>query len=490
MSESDKKGLITMKTGAIAVVLILVVGAMIYFISTNEAGEGEEGGAGPDEVPFQPVMLSNSQVTNIPQANNEPSIAVNPTDPLNIVAASNDYGSPRGDAWCGFYATFDGGETWERGLVPGADGQRGETLWKFAGGGDPVLAFGPNGDCYLAGIVFQRDNSLLNLVKPGTGIFVARSTDGGRTFPQVSIVIQSISLYTTFHDKEWIAVDPTTGDVHITWTAFNLYGVAASIVHSVSTDNGNSWSLPQLLSDLTEGERQTQGSQVEVTNDGVVHVSWIDYDRGSLRYTRSSNGGDSFGDVRTIASVTPMDYYLPNGDYRTPTMCDMAVDTSGGEHEGSIYICWPDQSSGNADILMVYSNDGGSTFSTAMRVNNDTTENDQWFPAICVGIDGSVQLVFYDRRDDPENNLMSVYYAVTYDQGETFDNYMYIDEEVVNFEGDNTRGPFIGDYLGIASTHNRTYAVWCDAREGTPETVRSDIWCGIVQYLPDEEVDE
>ncbi len=84
-----------MRTGAIVVDLIPVAGAMIYF-SSNEGREREEG-ASPDEETLTPIMLPNSQVTNIPQANKEPSIAVNPTGPPNIVAASNDYGSPRRD---------------------------------------------------------------------------------------------------------------------------------------------------------------------------------------------------------------------------------------------------------------------------------------------------------------------------------------------------------------------------------------------------------
>src|SRR2546426_10660942 len=56
------------------------------------------------------------RVTNTPGAQNEVSIAVNPTNPLNIVATANDYRG--GDAWCGVYATRDGGKTWVGQLLP------------------------------------------------------------------------------------------------------------------------------------------------------------------------------------------------------------------------------------------------------------------------------------------------------------------------------------------------------------------------------------
>ncbi len=468
------------------VIVILVIGGFLYSLITDDSSS-KKGENGVEELGFKAyTSFPNLPVTDLDTANNEPALAVNPTDSMNIVAGSNDYGTPSGDAWCGYYWSRDGGETWGRGLIPGYDGDRNSPLWRFAGGGDPVLTFAPDGTCYMAGIVFQRDPALGNILKPGSGIFVARSDDGGENFNMVSLVISSISNYLTFHDKEWIAVDPTTGDVHVTWTAFQLYGVSSAMAHSVSRDRGETWSRPQIISEITRKERQVQGSQLEVTSDGTIHVSWIEYDIGSLRYTRSTNGGDSFEAVRTIASVTPLPYYLPNGEYRTPTMCDMSVDNTGGDGDGSIYIAWPDYRTGEGDIYMVASYNKGDTWIAPVKVNNATTamDNDQFFPAVAVGNDGSVQVMFYDRRDDPDNNLISVYFAISRDGGLTWDNIRMQDEP---FEGDNTRGPFIGDYLSLASGPGFSVGVWCDAREGTPQAVRSDIWVGKVIYSEEGE---
>ncbi|MEA3560042.1 MAG: sialidase family protein [Candidatus Thermoplasmatota archaeon] len=486
----------TRKLLSVVIVIAVVVGgaALIISLGGNDGDDGK-GPGGKLEEGWKPyAVFPNTKVTDLDTANNEPGLAVNPTNPLNIVAGSNDYGTPSGDAWCGYYYTFDGGETWDRGLIPGYDGDRSSPLWPFAGGGDPVVVFGQDGTCYLAGIAFQREPELGNIRKPGSSIFVARSDDGGRTFGMVSIVIQSISslsnMFANFHDKEWIAVDPTTNDVHITWTAFQLYGVSSAMVHSVSTDRGETWSRPQIISEITRKERQVQGSQVEVDLDGIVHVSWIEYDMQTLRYTRSTNSGQSFETVRTIASVTPLEYYLPNGDYRTPTMCDMAVDTSGGNLSGSIYIAWPDHRTGQGDILLTSSHDGGDTWTEPVKVNNATQarDNDQFFPATTVGYDGSIQIMFYDRRDDPDNDLIGVYFAISYDGGKTFQNIKMCD---VPFDGDNTRGPFIGDYLALSSGPGWTVGIWCDAREGTKDNVRSDIWMGKIIYdeelLPEEQ---
>ncbi len=499
MADRGVKSTNRILVGVGVVIVLLVVGGFLYSVLSAEESDDKRSDD-IDEGPFKAyAIFPNIPVTDLTTANNEPALAVNPTDPMNIVAGSNDYGTPSGDAWCGFYSSFDGGETWDWGLIPGYDGDRSSPLWPYAGGGDPVLTFAPDGTCYMAGIVFQRNPEIGNLLKPGSGIFVARSDDGGRTFPHVSMVIESRSslsnMLANFHDKEWIGVDPTTGDVHVTWTAFQWYGVSSVMLHSVSRDKGQTWSFPQVLSELvTQRERQVQGSQVEVTNDGTIHVSWIEYETtyGNLRYTRSTDGGNSFSTVRTLTQVTPLDYYLPNGGYRTPTMCDMAVDNWGGELDGAIYIAWPDQREGvgKSDIYLVASHDGGDTWTQELVVNNATgaNDNDQFFPAVAVGSDGSVQVMFYDRRDDPDNDLISVYFAISRDGGMTWDNIKMIDSP---FEGDNSggksAGAFIGDYLALSAGPGWTVGVWCDARDGTPEAKRTDIWMGKIIYLGEEE---
>ena len=202
--------------GAIAVVaLLLMAGMPLDQIGGGGDEEEDEGGPSPFLVPDGAL---NVNVQDGPQGTNEPSVAVDPNDPMHAIAGANDYNTPVADSWVGTYVTFDGGKSWEKNFVPGYPGGPVDIdgLTGFKGAGDAVAAIGPDGSCYMAGIAFVRKHI------PATrysSIFVARSDDDGRNFDQVTVVIRSQTMG-VFHDKEWIAVDPATGDVYVSWTIF------------------------------------------------------------------------------------------------------------------------------------------------------------------------------------------------------------------------------------------------------------------------------
>jgi hypothetical protein len=466
------------KPFAIAV-LVLLLGATLGASLILYEGRERRPGSGEEDTGFR---FENVAVTDVPQNNNEPAIAVDPNDPMHIVAAGNDYGTPNGDAWVGYYVSWDGGENWTRGLIPGYWGGPPSVLSGFDGAGDPVVCFGPEGNVYISGICFNRANNPAGFgYEPlrGDGIFVAKSTDGGETFDQVTMLIFALQPLLTFHDKEWMAVDMNNGNVYVAWAAFMGLSVA-NILLSRSTDGGNSFGRPQVISEILAREFANQGTTIQVTPDGTVHVFWIDFGAGDagdeqIIYIYSTDNGQSFSIPIPICRLTEIPRNeLPNCDYRTPTLLMSAVDLSDTNTSGSLYVTWNDYRNEDADIYLIYSRDNGETWSDAIRVNDDKERNgkDQFFSAVAVSDQGYVHLIFYDRRDDEDNTLLQVYYTLSKNGGEDFIYQNNITTEY--FDGNNAQGssPFIGDYIGLAASNATAYGIWCDTREaesGSPD---------------------
>jgi len=102
----------------------------------------------------------------------ETSIAVNPTNPRNAVGGANDYRLGWGAS--GFYATTDGGNHWYDGIKPFPTNAN-QPRDHIDGGGDPAIAYDREGTVYYNDLHFAREND-------ESGIFVARSTNGGFTW--------------------------------------------------------------------------------------------------------------------------------------------------------------------------------------------------------------------------------------------------------------------------------------------------------------------
>jgi hypothetical protein len=436
-----------------------------------------------------PIPPQNSRVTSGPRDNNEPTIAISPVDHDTMVAGSNDYNTPNSDSWCGVYTTHDRGKSWKQGLLGGYSGGPINVLTGFHGGGDPVIVADSAGDFYYAGIAFKRSNPLNPF---GLGItagrancvFVARSSNNGDTFDQVVIVWEALESLARFDDKEWVAVDPHSNNVYLVWVIFTAM-VTARLMFSRSTDGGRSWSPPTAISETRKGELNLQGSAIVVDDSSVVHVTWVDYGTNHIRYTRSTDKGQSFSTPVNVAPITPIPDPLPHCNYRTPDMTALAVDTGVANTTGSLYVTWADYSNGDADVFLASSHDNGRSWEGPVRVNNDPVGNakDQFFPTVAVSAEGWVHVSFYDRRSDPNDTMLEYWWAMSFDGALTFP--INIPMSNVTFDGDWSRvgtNDFIGDYTTIVANNETVASVWCDTRNGSDSVASSDIYSAIVPY--------
>ena len=430
--------------------------------------------------PLTRVEHPNVLVTVDPEARsqNEVTIAAFPNNPNVLVATARDTRQPSNFSWAGYYRSTDGGKTWQNSLVPGFPGdtsQEGlsspvhEAGWKI--GSDPVITADSEGRVYLAWLAFGPTTTEF----AGWVVFTVYS-DFGATYEFTSVVFAGHATgsdkeggpgNSRVTDKEWIAVDdtggPCDGNLYMPWALFeSSHGVP--IVFQRSTDGGRTWTPIVHLSHSPN--TQNQGTTVAVGSGGEVYVAWEDFRKDQILFTRSLDCGVTFEPEQAIARIVPVPEPLPGSGYRLDSFPRMAVN----QETGTIYVVWADFRTGDADVVLTRSTDGGSTWAAPIRVN-DVKTNHQIFPAITT-FGGRVDIAFYDGRNDPKGKLLDVYYAQSNDDGITFlPNVKVTDapfDPNLGIAGEGTV-PFLGDYNGIASNRLGAHPIWADNRNIGPE---------------------
>lgn len=148
----------------------------------------------------------------------------------------------------------------------------------------------------------------------------------------------------------------------------------------------------------------------------------------------------------------------------------MAVDTTGGPFDGNIYMAWMHDPVGavdNSDVFLSYSTDGGLTWAPEVQVAGGT-ETDQFHPFVEVGGQGTVSIVWYDRRNDPLNNWdIDVYTTFSTDGGVTLQPISQLND--VTFPPVVVGDCYMGEYIAGASDADTFYYAWGDNRNGNPD---------------------
>lgn len=243
---------------------------------------------------------------------NEPTSAIDPTEPSVVTSGANDYCTVElaNDAWAGFYRSTDGGQTWTDSLLPGYptdDSPEGlaSPLHRLGIGaaGDPVQAWDRHGRLFFMGNAFNRAH-------PQNGsVWVATYDQDAAHYVRTVLVSRgSPALAGKFNDKTSIEVDrgldsPFDGNVYVAWSVFQGGG-NNEIMFARSTDHGATFSQPTKIS---AGSKDNQFADIAVTRDGTLLVSWKGTvgsnatGSDAMMVTRSTDGGRTFTKPRAAA---------------------------------------------------------------------------------------------------------------------------------------------------------------------------------------------
>lgn len=317
------------------------------------------------------------------------------------------------------------------------------------------------------------------------GCKVVVSQDNGQTWGPAVTAINGV-------DKNWMAADQTGGPysnyVYTVMTA-NSGGNFAR-----STDLGATWqqtasmstqSLPGMMVAVGAWGGVQGGAVYVVTNGGSTTSS-------TYTFYQSLDGGQSFTQKSSqqfsgyVGTFTGGRHSVNN--MRTRPYPFIAADNSYGPYRERLYLVYakndPPGSGNKPDIWCRYSDDGGTTFSSAVRVNDDLLpqNNHQFAPAIwCDKETGRLYVQWMDSREDPTSEYAKIYGTYSDNGGQTFKTNQAISNEemIINCTSCGGGGSprYQGDYNGIVSNENVSMAAWSDFRDGKFDSY--------VAYFPD-----
>jgi hypothetical protein len=410
--------------------------------------------AAPAELP--PVPGKVITITPIPGFLNEPSIAVNYHNPSQVVAAYQNQASVA--------YSQDGGNSWKIASSTAA------TDYKVSG--DVSITYDKHGAAILCYIAFDKLGTTNYWARGATrnGIFVRRSLDGGPTWETDA---HTVAAWPTkpgipFEDKPYIVADNTgsryAGNLYIGWTQWRID--ESVILLSRSTDGGQTWSQPIDISTHHGLPRDDNGAVEGFTGavaaDGTLYAVWAD--GNSIALTSSHDGGKTFTKSRSVIQTAPL-YFDVAGLDRANGFPQIAIDPRHGR-KGRLYVTWSDYRYGDIGVYSATSDDGGKTWSKAVRVNSNPRHDgtDQFFQWLAVDpATGAANVIFYDRRLDPKNQKTTVTLARSTDGGQTFTNYAWTRDAFIP-----RRDNFLGDYIGVTALNNKVFGVWAEIAPPAP----------------------
>jgi hypothetical protein len=418
-------------------------------------------------------------VTNDELSQNETPLAVNPTNPQMLLSGSNDWNYNDG---CGMYVSTNGGRSWTgalpEGYLPGITKYTNDPnvpgTGAYDAGGDPVVAFSPNGK--TAYFVCQSFNftspyEIQMLLNRGT------VTSTGITWQTTGLT--PISTWNgngktkggngQFPDHESIHV-AADGRIYVTWAQFDGYGTHSPVLVATSVDGGKSFSTPVKVS--VGNIRNNQDQRIVTAPNGDAYLTFdngLQGGKGTALYaSKSIDGGAHWSTpiqfgmvVNPVCIFPPYCFNIGGGQFR-----------AGGTYPVPAY----DQARNR--LVVVYADIRGPfgqmymTWAPASDLTQWTEPQeiapagaDQFMGEFDIAPNGRYDASFYDRRYT-NNQLVDFTYATSSDGGANWTparvSKSSYDPSTWGVPSSSALGyrPFIGDYNGLVSRDDSTGLTW------------------------------
>ena len=420
------------------------------------------------------TIIGPVNVTRDDTSQNETPLAVSPTNPDILVSGSNDWNYNDG---CGVYVSTTGGASWTgalpEGYLPGVTKFTNNPdvpgTGAFDAGGDPVVAFSPDGThAYFVCQAFNfSSNAIRLLLNRGTVTpsGITWQTSGLTTVSQWNGNGKTRGGNGQFPDHESIHVDPVSGRIYVTWAQFDgLKGTHSPVLVATSTDGGQSFTNPVKV---TVGNiRNNQDQRIVTAPNGDAYLTFdngVQGGKGTVFYvSKSTDGGATWSaPVQFATLVDPVCVFPPNcfnisggafragGTYPAP-----AFDAV----HNRLVVAFADIKGLHGQMYVTSASATDLTSWTTPRAVAPAPDADQFMGELGIAPNGRYDVSFYDR-EWTSNLLVDLTYATSSDGGLTWSHTRVtpsgFDPSTWGVPSSSALGyrPFIGDYNGIVSTN-------------------------------------
>lgn len=379
-------------------------------------------------------------------AANEPSIAIDPTDPTRMAIGWRQFETIQSNfRQAGLSISYNGGANW----LPM------EPLESDLFRSDPVLETDSDGRFYY--------NSLA-------------SDYACSVFKSDDLQDWSDKIDAKGGDKQWMVIDKTNqssnGQIYAFWKeAFTV--CSGNFARSI--DDGESFEDCSFI----QGN-PTRGT-LAIGPDGELYA--CGGIGNTFRVLKSSTAKDPNSAVSWEVNNT-VNLKGSQALYAGPNPAGMlgqvwvATDHSDLPSRGNVYLLSAVTRNDNndpADIMFSRSIDGGNTWSEAIKINDDnSTTNWQWFGSLSVAPNGRIDATWLDTRDDAGTFLSSLYYSYSFDGGLTWSENEKLSESFDPHLGWPNQQK-IGDYFHMISFDEGAHLAWAATFNGEEDIYYSFI---------------
>jgi BNR repeat-like domain len=429
---------------------------------------------------FSPFGANGCGVVGLrtPNSEGEPSVAVNPRDPNNVIAVwQQDRFTVDGGALSNIVGVSkNGGRTWRRILVPGISRCTGGTDERTS---DPWISIGPDGTAYLATLTFTEHPDLVGLAGP-TSMLASRSTDGGITWSRPVTVVNA----NVYDDRESVTADPRLpGHAYYVWVRrLGVVGAEGTEIFSRTTNGGRTWSAPRQITKLRSGTLPDPALIEALPNGTLVNLYLLANASPFLppsaprtpwevMVQRSTNQGTSWSAPRRIARIFPPS--APSDPDTGAIVRAYNLISADVGPDGSVYVAWNViRSERSSQILFSRSRNSGRSW-TAPRALT-TVRTQAFLPSLAVAGNGTLGVTWDDLRNDrPGDGRLTtdVWLARSRDRGaswrETHVAGPFNTLTAAPTDSTGIAGRFLGDFQGLAGFPRGLAAVFA---QGRPQT--------------------